>query len=219
MTNPSVYLIFAPMQGIKHIIFDLGAVILNIDYHLTQKAFEDLGISDFGMRYSKLQQSDLFDQLETGKIGEAEFIKAIQDISDIPLSDLSILAAWNAMLLDFPLRRLQILQQLQLHYNTYLLSNTNEIHERAFNQKLQSTCGYPTLAVFFDKIYLSHRIGLRKPDPAVFQLILDNHGLAANETLFIDDSQQHIESAAKLGIQTIHMTGDMTIEKDIFLPK
>ena len=204
------------MQGIKHIIFDLGGVILNIDYRRPQEEFKKLGIADVEALYSKSSQTELFDLLETGQIGEDEFVERIQDLAGIKLRHSDVIHAWNSILLDYPLRRLQILQQLQLHYNLFLLSNTNEIHERAFNTLLQETCGYPSLAVFFDKVYLSHRVGLRKPNPAIFQMVLDQNGLTPSETLFIDDSPQHIESAAAMGIQTIHMKDGMSMEESIF---
>lgn len=207
------------MEGIKNIIFDLGGVILNIDYKLSQVAFEALGIPNFEEMYSKFKQNNLFDELETGLITGTAFIEAIKLQSKLPLHESDILNAWNAMLLDFPLRRLQILQQLQLHFNTYLLSNTNEIHEKEFNARLQQTCGYPTLAVFFDKIYLSHRIGMRKPNQEVFEKILHDNHLKANETLFIDDSLQHIEGAMRVGLRTIHLKDGMTMETDIFRNK
>lgn len=207
------------MQGIKHIIFDLGGVILNIDYQKPIEEFKKLGIKDVDSLYSKKSQTELFDRLETGKIDENEFVAQIQEIAGIPLSHTDIINAWNSILMDYPLRRLQILQQLQLHFNLFLLSNTNEIHEKAFNKLLQETCGFPSLGVFFDKVYLSHRVGLRKPDPAIFQLVLNENNLEPAETLFIDDSPQHIESAKALGIQTIHMKDDMTMEDSIFKSK
>jgi len=204
------------MEGIRHIIFDLGGVILNIDYRLTQQAFEQLGLKNGGEFYSKQRQHKIFDLLETGKIGEEEFLATVQNVLPGRLQYGEITEAWNAMILDFPLRRLQILQQLQLHYDLFLLSNTNVIHERAYNRVLQLTCGYPSLSVFFDKIYLSHRVGLRKPDVRIFKLVMDENRLKPEQTLFIDDSIQHIESAKSLGIQTIHMLDEMTMENDIF---
>mgnify|MGYP000859512940 FL=1 len=207
------------MDGIKNIIFDLGGVILNIDYALSVKAFKQLGIEEFEEMYSKMKQNDLFDKLETGMITRNAFINEIQKHCPIAIHESDIVNAWNAMLLDFPLRRLQILQQLQLHFNTFLLSNTNEIHEAEFNKRLQQTCGYPTMAVFFDKIYLSHRVGMRKPSPEIFEKILNENNLKAAETLFIDDSFQHIEGAQKVGIQTIHLSEGMSIEEDIFRNK
>ena len=123
------------------------------------------------------------------------------------------------MLLDFPIRRLQILQQLALYYDLFLLSNTNEIHEEAFNKILMDAHGIPNIGVFFDKVYLSHRLGLRKPMKEIFERVLNDNGLKAEETLFIDDSPQHIAAAKELGIQTIYLEKGMTIEKDIFKPK
>ncbi len=207
------------IEGIKHIIFDLGGVLLNIDYKLTEKAFLALGIKDFPQLYSQLKQTPLFDDVETGKISGVEFIAQLQQVAGVPLTDEQVVNAWNAMLLNFPLRRLQILQQLSLHYDLVLLSNTNEIHEAAFNKILQREHGIPNIGVFFDKVYLSHKVGLRKPMPEIFQKVLDDTGFDAEATLFIDDSPQHIVGAEKVGIKAIHLTSNMTIEKDIFKPK
>lgn len=205
------------IQGIRHIIFDLGGVLINLDYNLTEKAFVSGGITDFGELYSQLRQTPVFDDFETGRIGKDEFIDALKKHCDMGEED--ICAAWNAMLLDFPLRRLQLLQQLRLHYDLVLLSNTNEIHEEAFNEILLHNHGIPNIGVFFDRVYLSHRVGLRKPSSEVFQMILEDTGFKPEHTLFIDDSPQHIEGANALGIQTIWLEKGMTIEDTIFLSK
>ena len=194
-------------------------MILNIDYSKTEQAFTDLGIADFAQKYSQLKQTELFDLLETGKIGRAEFLSGIRGMTGPQISDEQIVSAWNAMLLDLPLRRLQILQQLQLHFDLFLLSNTNEIHEEAFLKTLKSLTGFDSLGVFFDKVYYSHRVGLRKPDAAIFHLIMEQNGLNPEKTLFVDDSPQHIEGAKALGIQTILLEPGMTIEEHIFKPK
>lgn len=204
------------IKGIKHIIFDLGGVLLNIDYSLTEKAFIDAGVTNFPELYSQLAQSSLFDDWETGKMTKEVFISAMQKASSVPISEAQVLDAWNAMLLDFPLRRLQILQQLRIYYDLFLLSNTNEIHEEIFNAKLMSAHGIPNIGVFFDKVYLSHRVGLRKPGKKIFQRILEENNLKPEATLFIDDSPQHIATAKELGIQTIYLEKGMTIEGDVF---
>jgi putative hydrolase of the HAD superfamily len=207
------------LEGIKHIIFDLGGVLLNIDYKLTEQAFIDAGIIDFPQLYSQLQQSDLFDRFEMGQISRQEFITALQQASSTPITEAQVLHAWNAMILDYPLCRLQILQQLRLYYDLVLLSNTNEIHEEAFNALLLRNHGMPNLGVFFDKVYLSHRVGLRKPMVSIFERVLQENGFKPEETLFIDDSPQHIASAKLMGIQTIYLEKGMTIEDDVFRAK
>jgi putative hydrolase of the HAD superfamily len=206
-------------KNIRHIILDFGGVILNLDYKKTEQAFIDLGITDFANRYSQLKQTEIFDRLETGSADKAEFIKELKTITGETITDQQIITAWNAMLLDIPLRRLQILQQLQLHFDMFLLSNTNEIHEEAFNEILRAQCGFKSMGVFFDKVYYSHRVGMRKPNKEIFQLILDQNSLNPEKTLFVDDSPQHIEGAKALGIQTIFLEPGMTIEDHIFKSK
>ncbi|MES2704030.1 MAG: HAD family phosphatase [Bacteroidota bacterium] len=203
------------ITGIKHIIFDLGGVILNIDYALTEKAFIDAGIGNFGELYSQLQQSDLFDRWETGAMGREEFVAALQKVHPAITTE-QVWKAWNAMLLDFPLRRLQILQQLRIYYDLFLLSNTNEVHEEMFNNILMQAHGMPNIGVFFDKVYLSHRVGMRKPMTAIFQRVLDENQLNPEHTLFIDDSPQHIAAAKECGLQTIYLEKGMTIEEHVF---
>ncbi|HTN46835.1 MAG TPA: HAD family phosphatase [Flavipsychrobacter sp.] len=206
------------IQGIRHIIFDLGGVLLNIDYNLTAEAFRMQGFGDFDVVYSQLKQERLFDELETGRISRDDFTEKLSRLSKTSLSEEKIIEAWNAMLLDMPLRRLHILQQLRLHYDLILLSNTNEIHEEAFNSLTMKEHGV-LIAGFFDKVYFSHRIGMRKPDKEVFERILLENGFEAKHTLFIDDSPQHIETAKSLDIQTIYLEKGMTIEDNIFKPK
>jgi len=206
------------IENIRHIIFDLGGVLLNIDYQLTEKAFTDLGITNFGELYSQLKQTDVFDRFETGHISGPDFLGAMQEASGKNVSAQQVTDAWNAMLLDFPVRRLQLLQQLRIRYDLLLLSNTNEIHEAAFNKILFGAHGMPNIGVFFDKVYLSHRVGMRKPDVEIFRRILEENGFTPEHTLFIDDSPQHIEGAKQAGIQTIYLEKGMTIEEHIFKP-
>src|SRR5690606_25356061 len=161
----------------------------------------ECGIENFQDCYSQLQQNSLFDNLETGKINQEEFVAAIQQMLPQPLEEQKILNAWNAMLLDMPLRRLQLLQQLRTYYDLVLLSNTNIIHEAAFN-KIIFDAHQQHIASFFDKIYFSHRVGMRKPDKDIFEKILHENNFNPEHTLFIDDSPQHIETAKNIGIQT-----------------
>lgn len=214
----SGFLLFM-IQNIKHIILDLGGVLLDIDYQRTEDAFVQLGLKDFAQHYSQAAQSNFFSDFETGKLEEQHFISGINELMPEKAKEQDIIAAWNAMLLDFPLRRLQILQQLQLHYDIVLLSNTNSIHERAFNQLLRERCGFNSLAVFVDKVFYSHHIGMRKPDVATFEYVLNYTGFDPAHTLFVDDSRQHIAGAQSAGIQTIWLEPGMTIEEHIFLNK
>jgi glucose-1-phosphatase len=194
------------MKKIKSIIFDLGAVLLNISYQKTIEEFDKLGIKNSSTFYSKKLQTNIFNLLETGEISESDFIKEIQKHCT-EATNTQILYAWNAMLLDLPQHRLQLLKQLKTEYNIYLLSNTNKIHISEFENKLGKE-QYNEFYQLFDKVYYSHEIGCRKPNAEAFEIIINENNLISEEVLFIDDSPQHIEGAKKLGIKTYHLLDD-----------
>ncbi len=199
---------------IRAIIFDLGGVVLDIDYNLTVQAFQALGYENFDEQYSQMRQSGLFDKLECGQISpddfRAELKRSLPSASEDQLTD-----AWNAIILDFPEGRLDYIQQVKAKLPVFLLSNTNQIHLECYNEVLRKSTGSTSMDAYFNKVYLSHEIGLRKPDPEAFQLILEEQGLKASSTLFIDDSPQHIASANKLGLQTIHLQSIHDLEQEL----
>ena len=188
------------MTKIKNIIFDLGGVIINLDIDQTVKEFNRLSQTPFESIYTQLQQSPLFDWFDKGEISEYSFFEELQDALGTSISHQNIIHAWNAMLLDFPLRRLELLKTLQPNYRLFLLSNTNETHITEFEKILYEQHGYKNLESFFEKVYYSCRIGLRKPNSDIFEFVLKNHGLEPKETLFIDDTLQNVEGAKKAGI-------------------
>lgn len=188
------------------IIFDLGGVILNINYDKTADAFKKQGVSNFDELYSQAQQVGIFSLLETGEISPQTFYDSIREISGLSLTDLVIEQAWNAMLLDLPNRRVDFLKKIGKEIPIFLLSNTNDIHLKAFRKIIANDYGTPYLLEdLFEKIYYSHEIGMRKPDVQTFQYVLNQHGLDAERTLFIDDSIQHIEGAKKAGLKGYHL--------------
>lgn len=191
------------MKNIKAIIFDLGAVILNINYQNTIDNFKKLGIRNLSSFYSKKFQINLFNQIETGKISEKEFLFSLQKKTK-NASIKQIKDAWNSMLLDLPKQRIQLLKKLKKNYSIFLLSNTNTIHIAKIKKNLGEE-KYNEFYNLFDQVYYSHEIGIRKPDPEAFMVILGEHQLYANQFLFIDDSPQHISGAKKLGILTHHL--------------
>jgi putative hydrolase of the HAD superfamily len=70
----------------------------------------------------------------------------------------------------------------------------------------------PSLEPFFESLYLSYEVGLRKPDPKIFEYVLQDAGLDPATTLFIDDSIQHIQAAHELGIVTHHLVNQSIVD-------
>ena len=200
------------MQKTEAIIFDLGGVILNIDYHLTRKAFEKAGIHNFNDMYSQAAADELFDDLETGKIDPPDFYRKLNERAGVHLSDSDIRQAWNAMLLDFREESLERIAALRPKYKLYLLSNTNHIHLTAFNEiyhRKKRNIAFPD---HFIKAYYSCEMGLRKPNADIFEFVLSENQLDPSTTIFIDDSVQNIAAARSVGLQTILLENGKKIE-------
>ena len=202
------------LNEIDAIIFDLGGVILNLDYNLTIDAFKKLGGSNFETLYTQAHQDHIFDLYEIGELSSSNFIAYLNQF--IPNSTPeAIVSGWNAMLLNLPAYRIHLLEKLKTSHSIFLFSNTNELHLQSFKGELQKVYGNgDLLETIFERAYFSHLVGKRKPNAEAFELVLNDFGLNPSRTLFIDDSEQHILGAKQLGIKTYHLVGEDII--DIF---
>lgn len=193
-------------NGIKAILFDLGGVVLNLDYKRTIDAFNNMSSAGFDAFYSQANQQAGFDLFETGKWSPTEFRIYMRSFLGSLISDEEIDQAWNAMLLDLPENRITMLMELKKKYRIYLLSNTNAIHLKRFREIIGVNFGQETLLEsVFHKTYYSHEIGFRKPHKEAFQYVLADQGLIPEEVFFIDDSLQHVEGARQLGLNATHL--------------
>jgi len=184
----------------QNIIFDLGGVLLNLDVQKTFRAFEE--VSNRKIKLEDLHKVQFFDDYEEGKISDTEFREKICDLFETKLTDSQIDTAWNAMLLDMPLHRLSILENLAKTKRLFLFSNTNAIHKKAFDLLLKNL-GIVNFDAYFEKTYYSHILGMRKPNAAAFEHILKENKLQASQTLFIDDTLIHVEGAKSVGIHAL----------------
>lgn len=190
------------MEGIKNLIFDFGGVLIDLDRARCIENFKKLGLHNVEQLLDVCHQQGLFLQHEKGLVSDEEFRDYIRREARAPqLSDECIDEAWNSFLVGIPSYKLEALLQLRKHYMVYLLSNTNGIHwrwsvEHAFPLKSFRVEDY------FEHIYLSYEMKLAKPDAGIFRTVLEDAGLNAGETLFLDDSPANCETARSLGIRT-----------------
>jgi glucose-1-phosphatase len=190
---------------LKNIIFDLGGVILNIDPQLTLQAFTNFGAPDIHVLYANWEKIELFLAFEMGKISAENFRKHLKALLLLDsISDADFDAAWNAMLIDLSITKLEYIKSLQKNYRTFLYSNTNTIHlDEIF--KIVQRSGVGSFSDYFEAEYYSCHLGMRKPDPASFEAILRQNQLRSEETLFIDDTLVNIEGAKIVGLRGLHL--------------
>jgi putative hydrolase of the HAD superfamily len=200
-------------MAVKNIIFDLGGVLLNLDFQKTFEAFEGLGITDFQQYFQQAYSNPLFARLEMGQCTPDAFYDLFRRETGTGHSNEKIAEAWNAMLLDFRDTTMAYLQTLKADYRLFLLSNTNQIHLEAFRNIYFQQYGHHGFDNYFEKAWYSHELGLRKPDAVCFERVLQVHNLKAGETLFIDDTLPNVQAAEKLGILAHHLKKHEMVEE------
>lgn len=190
--------------SIKNIIFDFGGVICDLDIQRSVEKFKEFGpgksIKNETQEEKDKQFEILVSKYETGLITSSEFRNNIREYYQTPPSDTAIDNAWNALLVGIPEPRISLLESIRKHYRIFLLSNSNEIHYLEYTERLRQQYGYHDFSAIFEKTYFSYQCHLRKPDPLIFKLVLNENNLDPSETLFIDDTHVHVKTACELGL-------------------
>ncbi|MCZ8355272.1 MAG: HAD family phosphatase [Cyclobacteriaceae bacterium] len=189
------------LKKYKVLLFDLGGVILNLSFEKTYQSFTRLLDVSIDQIKKDFVHQTFFKDFEIGKISDHEFRLSIQKFAVRKLMDAEIDHAWNAMLGNLPLRRIEVLQKLKSSYQLILFSNTNHIHLQAFKQ-ICIEAGIHDFDACFNQAYYSHLVGKRKPDQATYQWICNQHDFYPSDVLFFDDSELNLQGAEAIGIHT-----------------
>ena len=202
------------MPNIKNIILDFGGVIINLDLNKTHIEFQKLGINHISEQLLK----DIFD-FEAGLISEDQIKTSFRNEITKDIDDKTFIEAWSALLCDLPQHRVDFLHKLGKQYPLYLLSNTNSIHIDYLRNRENGK--FDKFENSFSKVYYSYQMQCRKPDAIIFEKVIDELKIIPQETLFVDDMIDNIETAKQLGFQTWHFDVDKDeitkiLELDLF---
>jgi len=192
------------MKKIEAFIIDLGGVIIDIDYQATVDTLIKLSkVSALEELKKQAYKSSIFLEYEIGKIDTTTFFQGLRNEFQIEASYTELFDAWNAMLGDIKKEKVKFLKKLSKKKATFLLSNTNEVHLKGVEKILKEQTSFQSLKEVFNKVYYSFEMGKRKPNADIFQEIITEQNLKVEKTLFLDDSEEHIEGAKKVGLQTL----------------
>jgi len=203
------------IRSYKNIIFDLGGVILNIDPQKTVDAFAHQVYKNHNAEishlYQKIVEGTLLIEYEKGNIDDHDFRASLCQKLDIELSTEQFDAAFNAMLLNYTKERIDLILSLSKTHNVYLLSNTCHIHYEFYNNLIRKEFGLNGLTDLFKKMFLSFEMGLRKPDVNIYRTLLEEAGIDAADSVFIDDSEPNVRGAQMAGITGIHKPANIDL--------
>ncbi len=191
--------LFAMMTGVKNILFDLGGVLIDLNKQACVDAFAAIGYPQAGDMLNDYVQSGIFLDLEEGRITPDDFYKAIK--AEALVTEQMIDEAFFKFLEGIPQYKMDMLLELKKKYNILMLSNTNHIMFSWLREEYFGKNGN-TIHDYFDKLFLSYELGVAKPDPEIFRILIEKHGVVPEETLFFDDGIRNIEAAQKLGFKT-----------------
>lgn len=200
-----------PLEGIKNIVFDLGNVLLNLDFDASIKAFRRLGLRDEVVDSQQAYADPVFYDLEVGRVTPEKFRARVRQIlNNHDATDGEIDDAWSAMILDIPPRRVEVLKKLQSKFRIYLFSNTNIIHITKLHKQFRAEHGIEFSSLFV-KDYYSHELHERKPELSSYRKMMALAGIQPEETLFIDDLEKNIRGAKMAGMKTCWLTNGTEI--------
>lgn len=197
---------------IRNIVFDFGNVLFDLDLPAIGREIRRLVGDQYEVLRERLQQSGVFELYETGGLSTEEFVDAIRFAGPAPLSAEQVVAAWNSIFIGMPAERFDMLLRLRRHYNVFLLSNINELHAAWIDDYLLREHGISDFqSRYFDGVYYSHLIRLRKPDREIYEYVLADAEILPGETLFIDDLEENVAAARTVGIQGIVKQPDVDV--------
>jgi len=177
------------------LLFDLGGVL--VDLGSPSEAMElELNADEF---WNLWLGSHIVHEYETGLISSKEFFEQFGSavgISD-PEEFESRFQRWQLRV--FPGAE-ALIRSLAKTHRLALLSNTNDVHWQSVLSRTQ------IFSVFSD-LFLSYEIGHLKPNPEVFEFVLDKLGCAPSEVLFFDDTEKNVIAAKKLAIDAVQVNG------------
>ena len=201
------------LTNIDAIIFDIGNVLVDIDYEVMVAEFKKIASIDFREIVTYTSQDQIFDLYEKGVISTPEFRNRLRKYLKPGITDAEIDAAWNSILIHYPPAKFELLKKLRAKYKIFALSNINDLHALAIEADVQRLFSVPGMGSFFDRAYYSHEMGQRKPEKEIYQTVIEREGLDPSRTLFIDDKQENTDAAKALGLQTHHLA-----DRDGLLP-
>jgi putative hydrolase of the HAD superfamily len=197
--------------NVDFVIFDLGNVLIDIDYHHSMALMKSALPASLHYKVDNCYSAEFHKDYEKGELTSAEFRQEFRSYFHTNWSDAEVDYYWNSLLGTIPDYRLEMVRKLKTQYQVGILSNTNEIHIEAVYVQLQAQHGMDNFDSLFDWVFYSHEMGLAKPSQDIYQKLLLELGTTANRVLFFDDLQANVAGAASVGIQAIQVMGPHTL--------
>ncbi|QUS40176.1 HAD family phosphatase [Tardiphaga alba] len=190
----------SPSLPIDALLFDLGRVILDIDFDRVAQAWAYHAGQTPQALLARFTRGDIYMQHERGQISDDAFFAHLRETLAIELTPAQFLEGWNAIFVGEMPGIGELLPRAAARWPLYAFSNTNPAHVAHFSIAHANLLGH------FREVFLSSSIGMRKPDAESFDHVVAKIGVPANRILFFDDSEENVTAARARGLQAVHVT-------------
>lgn len=183
----------------KALLLDLGGVVIDVDPQRCFEYWAEAAGVEVGPIAARWSADDTYEAFEIGAIGFDEYIESLSSRLGIALGEDDWRAGWNALLGDAIADVVAALPALASRVPLYCFSNTNVVHQAAWERR------HADALTPFRRIYVSWRLGLRKPSVAAYQRVADDIGVAPEDIVFLDDNAANVRGASAAGFVARHV--------------
>jgi putative hydrolase of the HAD superfamily len=194
-------------SAIQALLFDLGGVVIEIDPARMLHAWAPLSALSIGQMRKRLIADEPFRRHERGELDPADFFAHLRKVLRLDADDRAVAAGWNALLAGEIPAALGLIEQVRTHVPCFALTNTSPSHQAVWST------AYPRVVGAFERIYASHELGMRKPEPAAFRHVVDAIGAEPGRVLFFDDSLENVQGAEQAGLRAVQVHDSTDIER------
>lgn len=193
------------LKGIDVIIFDLGNVLIDLDYPRVIRRFSEVAKKNQQELEKLVVNASVLQKFEIGQIDPKEFRMRINALLGADMKEREFEEIWNSMLKSISRERMNKVLKIGKRFDTFILSNTNMIHEMAFDEMILEETGRFSFRDFVKDVYYSHEMGMRKPNLDCYNFVIDDIGIYSSRMLFLDDRLDNVQAAQRAGMQAIQI--------------
>ena len=189
------------------VVFDLGGVLVEVDAdRLVHQVAQLVGRSFDGVQRAVYNPALLL-PFEMGQISPQAYYQGLKESLRLPWTYEQFMRAWTSIFAENR-EVTRLASTLHKHYKLTVLTNTNVLH----NNYIKAT--FPALSVIEEWV-ASCEVGLRKPDPQVYRMVLDRSGVEAHRAVYIDDRPELVEAGRAVGLAGIRFESSRQLERDL----
>lgn len=194
---------------VKALIFDLGNVVIDIDFERIFKKWSYYsGVPVEKMRVA-FEMDAAYEQHERGEIEGIEYHQHLEQTLEMKLSYEQFCEGWNDIMVAPIDETVRLLASLHGRVPLYALSNANTLHKHYWQKT------YPTQLSYFQQVFVSSDMGSRKPEPAIYLQALEFIGVEPESIIFFDDLVVNVEAATALGLTAVQVHSPQDVQNCI----